>query len=106
MKRGSLEPKLDAYATYVRTREWSREGLRVLPILLIVTPNREQESRVTDIARNSLVNTGLTACVTTASRITDMGMLAPIWAQVVPETGTPIVRCSLPDVKARRREES
>lgn len=106
MKRRNLEPKLEAYATYVRTREWSREGLRVLPVLLIVAPNREQETRVADMARNSLVNTGLTACVTTAGRITDMGVLAPIWAQVVPQAGTPIVRRRLPDVKASRGEKS
>jgi DNA-binding MarR family transcriptional regulator len=103
MKRRNLEPKLEAYATYVRTREWSREGLRVLPVLLIVAPNREQESRVADMARSCLADTGLTACVTTASRITDVGVLAPIWAQVVPETDAPIVRRRLPDVKGEAR---
>jgi DNA-binding MarR family transcriptional regulator len=103
MRRKALEEKLDAYATYIRTREWNREGLRVLPVLLIVAPNREQESRVADTARSCLADSGLVVCVTTASRIVDVGVLAPIWARVVPETGAPSARRALPDVKGEAR---
>ena len=99
MTRANLGPKLDAYETFISTLQWSKERTRILPVLLVVAPNREQEKRVAEMALGSLAKSRLLVCSTTASRINTQGVLGPIWAQIVPAVPTPVVRRSLPDVK-------
>jgi Replication-relaxation len=98
MAKRNLEPKMAAYATYVRTREWLRDGTRILPALLVVAPNPEQEQLVLRTVRSHLEGVGLVVYLTTANRVRKEGVLSPIWKRVVPEEGDPAVRRGLADL--------
>jgi hypothetical protein len=98
MDARDLAEKFESYQYYIRAREWSREHL-LLPWLLMVVPDYDQERRVTAMLteRFSAVS-GLTLRITTASRIARRGPLAEIWLPVLPvqecrQDQQPIPRC-------------
>jgi hypothetical protein len=81
---GTRDPvaKFRTYAHYVTSREWFREKAR-LPLLLVVAPGQEQEMRIARIVAALLADTpGLVIRTTTATRMTDQGLLTAIWYQV------------------------
>jgi DNA-binding MarR family transcriptional regulator len=93
-----LRSKLEAYAYYIRSREFVREGLTALPFLLIIVPDKAQFQRVARIVRESLSNTGLVVRIATSTRIATFGPLERIWLEVLPEhPGVPFLRRSLLD---------
>jgi len=94
MSRQNLDPKMGAYASFAKSREWAAKGMRTLPLLLIVCPYKGQEQRVIQAAQAQLAGAGLTVYTTTATRVKDreQGPLAPIWAQAVPAQPTPARR--------------
>ncbi len=79
-----LVEKFASYQYYIRAREWAREH-QILPWLLIVVPNHDQELRMVRIARQHLgAVSGLALRITTQSRIADRWPLAEIWLPVLP----------------------
>lgn len=80
-----LANKMQAYAHYVRSREWARE-LRALPTLLIIAPGPGQEERIRQVA-HFCVEAGLQVRLTTATRLAKHGPLASIWLD--PARNTP-----------------
>ncbi len=84
MDTKDLMEKFASYQYYIRVREWSREHL-LLPWLLIVVPDYDQERRITRIlTQHFSAISGLTLRITTASRMADRGPLAEIWLPVLP----------------------
>jgi predicted transcriptional regulator/DNA-binding MarR family transcriptional regulator len=84
MSTKDLTEKFASYQYYIRAREWSREQM-LLPWLLIVVPDHDQELRMARIAVQHLeAASGLTLRITTASRIANLGPLAEIWLPVLP----------------------
>jgi predicted transcriptional regulator len=84
MKTKDLMEKFESYQYYIRAREWSREPL-LLPWLLIVVPDYDQERRITGILTQHFSTvSGLTLRITTQSRIADRGPLGEIWLPVLP----------------------
>jgi hypothetical protein len=84
MKTKDLMEKFESYQYYIRSREWSREPL-LLPWLLIVVPDYDQERRITGIlTQHFSAVSGLTIRITTQSRIADRGPLGEIWLAVLP----------------------
>ena len=98
MNTKDLAEKFESYQYYIRAREWSREH-QLLPWLLIVVPNHDQELRMVRIATQNLgAVSGLTLRITTVSRIADRGPLGEIWLPVLPvrearQDQQPITRC-------------
>ena len=88
MNRRDLEAKMNAYAHYIHSREWAREGVHLLPLLLFVVPDKGQEERVKRVAREKLSQTGVVLYTTTASRVYDQGPLAAIWVRILPKSGS------------------
>jgi hypothetical protein len=77
-----LVAKFRTYAHYVTSREWFKEK-EVLPHLLVIAPDKEQEMRIAHVAAAFLANTrGLVVRTTTSTRLTVRGPLAAIWYQV------------------------
>jgi hypothetical protein len=77
-----LVAKFRTYAHYVISREWFREKAG-LPLLLMVTPGKEQEMRIARIATALLAEApGLVIHTTTTTRLANRGPLAAIWYQV------------------------
>jgi len=84
MNTKDLAEKFESYQYYIRAREWSCEH-QLLPWLLIVVPNHDQEQRIVRIATQNLgAVSGLTLRITTVSRIASRGPLAEIWLPVLP----------------------
>ena len=80
-----LAIKMQAYAHYVRSREWARE-LRALPTLLVIAPGPGQEERIRQVA-HFCVEAGLQVRITTATRLEQHGPSAAIWLD--PARSTP-----------------
>ncbi len=79
-----LATKCRTYAHYVASREWFRDK-EILPFLLIVTPERDQEMRMARVATAILTDTpGLVMRTTTMARLMKQGPVAQIWFQVLP----------------------
>lgn len=77
-----LGAKFRTYAHYVISHEWFREKAW-LPLMLMVTPGKEQEMRIARIATPLLADApGLVIQTTTATRSADRGPLDAIWYQV------------------------
>ena len=78
-----LGAKLRTYEHYVTSREWfKQEG--ALPMLLIVAPDPGQEMRFGRVATGTLTNgCGLIIRTTTLTRVHELGLLGPIWDQVL-----------------------
>ncbi|MBO0783452.1 MAG: replication-relaxation family protein, partial [Ktedonobacteraceae bacterium] len=83
MRRSQLQTKLEAYATYVRSRQWYAEAPR-LPLLMFVVPEYDQEVRVAEIVQRVLGKTSMVAYITTAALLTQRGPLSEIWKLVLP----------------------
>ena len=85
----ALSTVLVHYATYIRSREWSREG-HVLPILLLVCPDG-REHQIQDLARSQIGTLRPTPIVlsTTREQLDARGPLAPIWMPVLLPAGIP-----------------
>jgi hypothetical protein len=86
MRERDLRAKFTSYAYYLDSREWVKERTP-LPRLLCVTPEVEQEQRLTRTAR-PLVEAarGLALYTTTARLLDTLGPQAAIWTQVMPLT--------------------
>lgn len=78
------------YASYIRSREWSREG-HVLPVLLLVCPDGARERHIQDLAREHLgqLHPRPVVLSTTLDHLQTSGPLAPIWRSVLLPTGEP-----------------
>lgn len=83
MTGGALATKMHTYTYYARSREWARDMCR-LPLLLIIAPEPGQEMRIRHLARPCR-EVGLLVQTTTVGRLTEYGLLAPIWLPVAPE---------------------
>ncbi len=84
MKTKDLTEKFESYQYYIQAREWSREH-QLLPWLLIVVPDYDQELRITRLLTGQFgAISPLTLRITTQSRIADRGPLAEIWLPVLP----------------------
>jgi hypothetical protein len=83
MHQRNLASKMHAYAYFVRSRQWLKEGT-MLPMLIIVVPDKSQEMRIRRIAIGILQGTGLIVRSTTATRLARYGPLAPIWLPILP----------------------
>ncbi len=77
-----LERKFANYAAYLDSREWSREH-RLLPLMLCVVPDIDQERRVSRCARETLLGAKLLFSTTTRELLRSRGLDAPIWRQVI-----------------------
>ena len=84
MSTKDLTEKFESYQYYIQAREWSREH-SLLPWLLVVVPDHDQELRITRIlTQHFSAISGLTLRITTASRIAHRGPLGEIWLPVLP----------------------
>ena len=80
-----LNIKCQTYAHYVVSQEFVK-GKNALPLLLIVTPERGQELRITRVADSVLDDThGFVVLTTTVTRLNEQGLLAQIWYQILPK---------------------
>jgi hypothetical protein len=78
MNMCDLSIKLTLYAHYIASREWARDR-SPLPLLVCVTPNIAQESRLVRVAQMKLEEiTGFAIWTTTADQLVRYGPLAPI----------------------------
>jgi hypothetical protein len=84
MHRHDLEAKMGAYAAYLRSREWVKDGRAALPRLLFVVPDREQERRVAEACVSCLGRYTLCVLVTTAGQLAAASPYGAIWRQVYP----------------------
>jgi predicted transcriptional regulator len=84
MDAKDLMEKFASYQYYIRAREWAREQ-QLLPWLLIVVPDYDQELRIRNLLTHHFgAISGLTLRITTESRIANLGPLAEIWLPVLP----------------------
>jgi DNA-binding IclR family transcriptional regulator len=84
MSSRDLAIKFRTYAHYVASREWFKQEAW-LPLLLVVTPDPEQERRLCRVAIATLTdNCGVAVRTTTLTRVHEQGLLGPIWDQILP----------------------
>ena len=82
-----LDVKFTAYAHYINTREWAREGASP-SWLLCVAPDVAQERRVQRVAQGRLAClAGCMLWTTTVELLNERGPLAPIWSLGFAPTG-------------------
>jgi predicted transcriptional regulator len=79
-----LAYRLDTYAQFVRSREWTAAGFSSLPMLLIITNKPQRTEMVTAQTHQHLANTGMLVRLTTTANVAEQGPLAPIWRQLLP----------------------
>ncbi len=80
-----LAVKFTSYAHYIASCEWAREDTR-LPRLFCVAPDIGQERRMQRVAQVRLTSTpGLVLYTTTEVLLHELGPLAPIWSQDIPQ---------------------
>src|SRR5579875_2642241 len=77
-----LTRKFENYAAYLDSHEWSRAH-RLLPLMLCVVPDIDQERRVSRCAREILLDAKLLLSTTTRELLHSRGLDAPIWRQVI-----------------------
>lgn len=82
----ALREKWHTYEIYMRSLEWRSYTSRgVLPLLLIIVPDRSQQDRVTRLVQEVFSNTtSLYVRITTQNLLYEHGPLATIWTEVVP----------------------
>ena len=109
MKTKDLTEKFESYQYYIQAREWSREH-QLLPWLLIVVPDYDQELRITRLLTGQFgAISPLTLRITTQSRIADRGPLAEIWLPVLPvrearqDPHQEVPRCRFFEVDPKKR---
>ncbi len=84
MSARDLAIKCKSYANYVASREWFKRE-PTLPLLLAVTPDLGQEMRFGRVATATLSDKcGLIIRTTTLTRVSEQGLLSPIWDQILP----------------------
>lgn len=85
MHERDLRRKMEAYARYLSSREWSREH-QAPPALLCVVPDVAQERALTRIALARLGDCSIHFALYTTTRnlLIVPGLSAPIWRQVMP----------------------
>jgi len=77
--------KFTSYAQYIASREWAREH-SMLPMLICVAPDIAQERRMQRVAQAKLTHvSGLVMWTTTEVLLNELGPLAPIWLQGIPQ---------------------
>jgi hypothetical protein len=77
--------KFTSYAQYIASREWAREH-SMLPMLICVAPDSAQERRMQRVAQAKLTHvSGLVMWTTTEVLLNELGPLAPIWLQGIPQ---------------------
>ncbi len=87
MNARDLAVKFTAYAHYIASREWAREGAKP-PWLLCVVPELAQERRMQRVAQASFASSaGLVIWTTTAVLLHEHEPLAPIWSSGPPRPG-------------------
>ena len=87
MSSRDLAVKCRTYEQYVASREWFKQEAS-LPLLLVVTPDPEQERRISRVATVTLTDScRLIIRTTTWTRVCEQGLLGPIWDQVFPHIG-------------------
>ncbi len=80
-----LAIKFTSYAHYIASREWARER-SMLPVLLCVAPDIAQERRMQRVVQARLTHTpGVVVWTTTEVLLNELGPLAPIWLQGIPQ---------------------
>ena len=80
-----LAVKFTSYASYIASREWAREH-SMLPMLICVAPDIAQERRMQRVAQAKLTHvSGLVMWTTTEVLLNELGPLAPIWLQGIPQ---------------------
>jgi hypothetical protein len=86
MKSKALREKWRTYGIYIRSLEWrARMSTGILPLLLIIVPNRSQQDRVTHLVQEVFGDTtALYVRTTTQDLFHEHGPLATIWTEVVP----------------------
>ena len=78
--------KFTSYAQYIASREWAREH-SMLPMLICVAPDIAQERRMQRVAQAKLTHvSGLVMWTTTEVLLNELGPLAPIWLQGIPQS--------------------
>jgi hypothetical protein len=94
MSRRDLRAKFAAYTHYVRSHEWHTDGNAPLPMLLVVTPDVGQETRIAQELR-AAVSTRATLAIRVAlvADLNRYGPLAPIWKPYLPPS--PATRLAL-----------
>lgn len=75
---------MQAYARFAATQGWKAVGFQVLPVLLIVVPEKKQVQQMASIAVEHLEHTSLLARITTADNVVKYGPQAQIWHPVTP----------------------
>ena len=86
MGSNALREKWRTYEIYMRSLEWrTRMSTGVLPLLLIIVPDRSQQDRVTRLVQEVFGSaTSLYVRITTQDLLYEHGVLAWIWTEVVP----------------------
>jgi len=84
MNQERVTVSLQAYARYVRAREWAATGLQAPPMLFIVLSEKSHYQRLLQVATEDLLGTGLIVRATPAPSISHYGPLAAIWSQIAP----------------------
>jgi len=80
-----LAVKFTSYAQYIASRKWARER-STLPRLFCVAPDIAQERRMQRVAQARLTPTpGVVLRTTTEVLLKELGPLAPIWLQGIPQ---------------------
>jgi len=106
MGSNALREKWHTYEIYMRSLEWRSYMSRgIVPLLLILVPDRSQQDRVTRLVQEVFENTtSLYMRITTQNLLYEHGPLATIWTDVVPRPATRHLRALL-DLQ-RTNEES
>jgi len=80
-----LAVKFTSYAHYIASREWVRDR-SMLPVIICVAPDIAQERRMQRVALSRLAETsGLVLWTTPEVLLNELGPLAPIWLQGIPQ---------------------
>jgi hypothetical protein len=97
MKSKALREKWRTYGIYMRSLEWrARMSTGVLPLLLIIVPNRSQQNRVTRLVQEVFGDTtALHVRITTQDLLHEYGPLGTIWTEVVPRPAKRHIRALL-----------
>jgi len=88
MNQRDLEIKFAGYAHYLRSREWWVDGNAPLPVLLVVTTEERQATRIAEALSAALPpgagNASLMIHIAQRALLTNQGPLGPIWRQWTP----------------------
>jgi DNA-binding IclR family transcriptional regulator len=86
--KSNLVARMQAYAHFVKTREWLAAGFQTLPVLYMVVPEQKYLQQWAPLVIEYLADAGLLVRMTTARLLDEHGPLATIWSQIVPAVAT------------------